>query len=74
MIKEIKREELPTRFKIHDSGWNRGIIIGNTAIFTAKHKKETKQIKSIYQKDNYTHGFYIQYKKDPVLKIIYLRE
>lgn len=75
MLRKMQREKLPIRFKIHDSNWNRGIVIGNTVIFNnKKYRMETKQIKTIYQYDNHTHGFYVEYKKDPVLQIIYLRD
>lgn len=74
MITRIKREELPIRFKIFDSNWNRGIVIGNTIIFNAKYRKETKQIKTIYRHNNDSHGFYVEYKNENVLYIIYLRD
>lgn len=73
-IKKIKRESLPQRLKIYDSNWNRGIMIGNTIIFTGKFKKETKQIRAIYQHNNDTHGYYIEYKNERKLYIIYTRE
>ena len=74
MIKEIKRNEVPIRFNIYDSNWNRGIIIGNTIIFTSKYRKETKQIRKIYKYNNYTHGYYIEYKDERKLYIIYTRD
>ena len=73
-IKQIKREKLPQRLKIYDSNWNRGIMIGNTIIFTGKFRKETKQIRTIYQHNNDTHGYYIEYKNEIKLYIIYIRE
>lgn len=74
MIKRVKRETFPMKLKIFDSNWNRGIMIGNTIIFTARYRKETKKVTSVYQKDQYTHGFYVKYEKDPVLHVIYTRE
>ena len=74
MIKKVKRETFPIKLNIFDSNWNRGIMIGNTIIFTGKYRRETKKIKNIYQEGQYTHGFYVKYEKDPVLHIIYTRE
>lgn len=74
MIRKIKRESLPQRLKVYDSNWNRGIMIGNTIIFTGKFRKETKQIKTIYQHDNDTHGYYVEYKNERILCVILTRE
>lgn len=74
MIRKIKRESLPQRLKVYDSNWNRGIMIGNTIIFTGKFRKETKQIKTIYQHDNDTHGYYVEYKNERTLCVILTRE
>ena len=73
MIKTIKRENLPMRFKVYDSNWNRGIIIGNTIIFTSYSRKETKKIKRICQYNGYTHAYYVEYKDEPILYTIYIR-
>ncbi len=74
MLKTVKREKFPLKMKIYDSNWNKGIMIGNTIIFTAKYRKETKQIKKVIQHDNDTHGFYVEYKNEPgKIFIIYRR-
>ena len=74
MLKQVKREKFPLKMNIYDSNWNRGIMIGNTIIFTAKYRKETKQIKRLIQHDNDTHGFYVEYKDKPTqIFIIYIR-
>ncbi len=74
MMKKIGREKLPMRFKIRDSNHHRGIVIGNTVIFNGAFRQEVKRIKSIYQYDNYTHGYYVEYKDERKLYIIYLRK
>lgn len=74
MLKEVKREKFPLKMKIYDSNWHQGIMIGNTIIFTAKRKKEVKQIKKIIQHNNDTHGFYVEYKNEPgIIYVIYRR-
>ena len=75
MLKKINREKLPTRFKIYDSNWNRGIVIGNTIIFNGSRRKEVKKINTFLKYDNNTHGYYIKYKdNEPKIYIIYLRK
>lgn len=73
MIRKVKREKFPIKGNIFDSNYNSGIIIGNTIIFNGK-TKEIKKIKAIYQHNNDTHGFYVEFKGENKLKIIYLRE
>lgn len=74
MLKSIKRESLPKGLNIYDSNWNRGIMIGNTIIFTARNKREVKHIKSISKKDRNNNGFYVEYKDEPhKVYIIYIR-
>ena len=75
MLKKIKREELPTRMKIFDGNWNRGIMIGNIIIFTSKFRREVKKVHNVYRHNNDTHGFFVKFdKQKPVVNVIYVRE